>query len=74
MNSQQFYIITEQDDDGFFISCPQLPGCYSQGATYEEAQENIKDAIKLHVLDHRTHKELFPKKTQFSLSSIEVIV
>ena len=46
-------IVLEADDDGYFVSCPTLQGCYSQGDSYEEAVENIKDAIRLH-LDDRT--------------------
>jgi predicted RNase H-like HicB family nuclease len=42
-------IVIEADADGYFVSCPALQGCYSQGATYEEAVDNIKDAIRLHV-------------------------
>jgi len=44
-------IIVEGDEDGYFVTCPALQGCYSQGETYEEAVENIKDAIRLHVED-----------------------
>jgi len=44
-------IIIESDSDGYFVSCPALQGCYSQGGTYEEALENIKDAIRLHLED-----------------------
>jgi len=44
-------IIVEADSDGYFVFCPSLQGCYSQGETYEEALENIKDAIRLHVED-----------------------
>lgn len=29
------------------MSCPDLPGCHSQGATRDEALANIKDAIRL---------------------------
>lgn len=36
-----------ESDEGWAVSCPDLPGCHSQGATREEALENIKDAIKL---------------------------
>ncbi|HON72394.1 MAG TPA: type II toxin-antitoxin system HicB family antitoxin [bacterium] len=43
-------IIIERDEDGVYIaSCPSLNGCYSQGDTLEEAIENIKDAIRLHI-------------------------
>ena len=44
-------IVIEADSDGYFVSCPALQGCYSQGHTYEEAIENIKDAIRLHIED-----------------------
>jgi predicted RNase H-like HicB family nuclease len=32
-------------EEGFAIGCPDLPGCWSQGKTEEEALENIKSAI-----------------------------
>jgi len=44
-------IIVEADADGYYVSCPALQGCYSQGDTYEEAFANIKDAIRLHIED-----------------------
>jgi predicted RNase H-like HicB family nuclease len=35
------------DEDGVFIAeCPSIPGCLSRGKTEEEAEENIRDAIK----------------------------
>ena len=42
-------IVIEADADGYFVSCPALQGCYSQGDSYEEALANIKDAIRLHI-------------------------
>ncbi|MGC8931656.1 MAG: type II toxin-antitoxin system HicB family antitoxin [Dictyoglomus sp.] len=46
----KYRIIVEQDEDGVYIaSCPALKGCYSQGDTIEEAVENIKDAMRLHI-------------------------
>ncbi|MBK8725751.1 MAG: type II toxin-antitoxin system HicB family antitoxin [Holophagaceae bacterium] len=35
-----------KSEEGFSVSVPGLPGCWSQGATEEEALENIKDAIR----------------------------
>ena len=32
-------------EEGYSVSCPGLPGCWSQGATEEEALSNIQDAI-----------------------------
>ena len=43
----KFIITIAQDEDGMYIAeCPSIPGCVSQGKTEEEAQRNIKDAIK----------------------------
>jgi len=41
-------VVVEADEDGYYVSCPALQGCYSQGETYEEAIANIKDAIRAH--------------------------
>lgn len=44
----QFKVLIEQDEDGMFVtSVPALPGCHTQGKTYEEAIINIKEAIEL---------------------------
>jgi len=39
----------DTEDGGFWIECPSLPGCSSQGDTVEEALEMIKDAIIGHL-------------------------
>jgi predicted RNase H-like HicB family nuclease len=40
-----YKVVLQESDEGFSVSCPGLPGCWSQGATEEEALENIKEAI-----------------------------
>jgi len=36
-----------QDEDGMYIAeCPAIPGCVSQGKTEQEAEINIRDAIR----------------------------
>ena len=53
-----FNVTIERDEDGVWIvECPSIPGCVSQGATKDEAVENIKDAIKV-CLDVRAEKGL----------------
>lgn len=43
-----FNVTIDRDEDGMWIvECPSIPGCVSQGATKDEALENIKDAIQL---------------------------
>jgi predicted RNase H-like HicB family nuclease len=41
-----YRVVLVQSDEGFSVSCPALKGCHSQGATREEALENIRDAIR----------------------------
>jgi predicted RNase H-like HicB family nuclease len=44
--SLRYAILLQKSDEGFAVNCPALPGCWSQGATEEEALENIRDAIR----------------------------
>jgi predicted RNase H-like HicB family nuclease len=67
-------IVLESDADGYFVSCPALQGCYSQGDTYEEAVANIKDAIRLHIEDRLASGEEIPERVSVSLSTVEVSV
>jgi predicted RNase H-like HicB family nuclease len=41
----KYKIILRQSEEGYSVSVPGLPGCWSQGATEQEAIENISDAI-----------------------------
>ena len=57
----KFRVIIEQDEDGVFVAhCPALPGCISQGATREEAQANIKEAITGYLESLKKHGEPIP--------------
>ncbi|MBU1104745.1 type II toxin-antitoxin system HicB family antitoxin [Candidatus Parcubacteria bacterium] len=48
MEILNFRTIIEQDEMGYFVaSAPAIPGCHSQGKTYEEALINIQEAIEL---------------------------
>jgi predicted RNase H-like HicB family nuclease len=72
MKTYRFPIIIEKDEDGYFASCPSLQGCYTQGETYEEALENIKDAIRLHLEDRLAEGEEISQPESVSLTSIEI--
>jgi len=74
MKQLRFPIVIEQDKDGYFVFCPDLQGCYSQGSTYEEAMGNIKDAIRLHIEDKIADGESLPEMESVSLSTVELAV
>ena len=42
----KYKIVLRQSDEGYSVSVAGLPGCWSQGATEQEAIENITDAIR----------------------------
>ena len=42
----KYKVRLQHSDEGFSVSVLGLPGCWSQGATEEEALENIKSAIQ----------------------------
>ncbi len=46
---RRYLVIYEKGADGFSAYVPDLPGCTSAGATKKEVEENIVEAIKLHI-------------------------
>jgi len=43
--TMRYRVVLYRTEEGFSVSCPGLPGCWSQGSTEGEALENIRDAI-----------------------------
>jgi len=41
-----YKVALRRTEEGYSVSCPGLPGCWSQGSTEQEALENIQDAIR----------------------------
>jgi len=52
-------VFLEEENGGYSVSVPVLPGCFSQGETFEKAVDNIKEAMELYLEDEREeHKRL----------------
>ncbi|MHA1649679.1 MAG: type II toxin-antitoxin system HicB family antitoxin [Candidatus Helarchaeota archaeon] len=46
----KFKVVLEEDEEGgYTVYVPSLPGCISEGDTIEEALQNIKEAIQLYL-------------------------
>jgi predicted RNase H-like HicB family nuclease len=43
---RRYSVVLHPTEEGFAVSCPGLPGCWSQGTTEQESLENIQDAIR----------------------------
>jgi predicted RNase H-like HicB family nuclease len=63
-----------KDENGYYVYCPELPGCQSQGDTFEEARLNIKEAIDLY-LETMTPEEIDEAlNKEFLTTTMEVSV
>ena len=61
MESRSFAVSLEPDEDGYIVaSCPQLPGCHSQGRSRQEAIRNIQEAIRGYLASMKRHGEEIP--------------
>jgi predicted RNase H-like HicB family nuclease len=58
--SYQINLIPEEEG-GYTVLVPLLPGCVSCGATVEEATANAREAIELHLENLAAHKQPIPE-------------
>lgn len=59
-NSPRQVILEPDEDGGYHVYCPSLPGCHSQGDSIDEALANIKEAIELFIEDMVDNGEVIP--------------
>jgi predicted RNase H-like HicB family nuclease len=45
----QLRLVLVGNEEGYSVACPDLPGCWSQGDTVDEAMLNIQDAIRVYL-------------------------
>jgi len=56
-------VIIEQDEDGIFVATvPEIPGCYTQGKTVEQAIERVREAIQCCVESEKKTELIAPMK------------
>ncbi|OGX60587.1 MAG: hypothetical protein A2471_03310 [Omnitrophica WOR_2 bacterium RIFOXYC2_FULL_45_15] len=65
-------VVIEKDKDGYFAYCPLIQGCYTQGLTYEETLENMKDALRLHLEDITASEGTFSSPESISVTTLEI--
>ncbi len=74
MKVYDFKVLIEPDDEvgGYVVTCPSLPGCYSQGDSVEEALSNIREAIELCLEDMTAHGEPVPDSAGTLIGTVVV--
>ena len=67
----KYLIVIEKSETGYSAYSPDLPGCVSTGATPEETEANMKEAIELHIEGLKEEGLSIPKPSSLS-SYVEV--
>ncbi len=49
-------------EGGYVATVPALPGCHTQGDSFEEAETNVREAIELYVETLLSHGEDIPRE------------
>jgi predicted RNase H-like HicB family nuclease len=62
----KYLIVIEPTDTGFSAYSPDLPGCVSTGATREEVERNMQEAIELHLEGLREEGYPVPEPSTWS--------
>jgi len=73
MHTQQLTVIIEREGDGYVSSCPELD-IASQGATVEEARDNLREAVELFFetasaqeIKERTQNEVYVTRMEIAV-------
>ena len=67
----RYKIVLQKSEEGYSVSCPGLPGCWSQGVTEAEALENIQDAIREYLA---AVEELLEDTPDAEIREVDVVV
>jgi len=70
--SYKVSILVEQDDQGYYAWCPELPGCQTQGDTLAEVMANAREAVELYIetLDPEERRSYLSK--EIFTTSVEI--
>jgi predicted RNase H-like HicB family nuclease len=63
---RRFLIVIEKAGENYSAYSPDLPGCVAAGATREEAEKNMYEAIEMHVRGLQEDNLPVPESTSFA--------
>ncbi len=65
-------ILVPEEEGGYSVEVPALPGCYTQGETRDKAISMAKEAIELYLESCKAHSEPIPEETGVESLIVEV--
>jgi len=63
---RRFLIIIEKAENNYSAYSPDLPGCVATGATREEAERNMHEAVELHIRGMKEDNLPIPESYSFA--------
>ena len=65
-------VFETEDEGGYHVFCPTLPGCHSYGVTIEEAKKNIKEAIEAYIESLIKDGEAIPEEKDIMIGEVKL--
>ncbi len=65
-------ILVPEEEGGYSVEVPALPGCYTQGETRGEAIAMVREAIELYLESCKAHGEPVPQESGVQCLVVEV--
>ena len=72
MTERRYLIVIEADDGGYSAYAPDLPGCVATGATREDVEREMHDAIAFHLEGLRDVGEPIPEPSGLTATYVNV--
>lgn len=73
-NGYRIILDWNEDEDGFTVTVPTLPGCVTEGDTIEEALTNVKEAIKGYLRALEIQGKPIPSGEQLPFRKQELVI
>jgi predicted RNase H-like HicB family nuclease len=65
-------ILIPEEEGGYSVEVPALPGCYTQGETRDEALSMVREAIELYLESCKAHGEPIPQESGVESLTVEI--
>ncbi len=69
---QYTVVVHSAEEGGYWVDVPSLPGCFSQGETIDEAMNNAREAIELHIQGLKDDGQEVPKEEGLVIGRVDV--
>lgn len=66
-------VLTPAEEGGFTVTVPSLPGCFTEGDTFEDAMAHAKEAIGLTIEELAARGEEIPQEQAPALTSVVTV-